>query len=150
MRSVLKNKESERFLKFAVVGTIGFVIDFSVMNLLGAFLNINLFYRSTASFIIAVISNFLFHRFWTFPESRSKKIFNQLTQFGIVSVLGYFIRTVVLLWIVTPYRRLVEIVFGREYKFIELISENLGLVTVVLIVMFWNYFINRKWTYNDI
>jgi putative flippase GtrA len=30
------------------------------------------------------------------------------------------------------------------------LGENLALATVVIIVLFWNFFINRYWTYNDV
>jgi putative flippase GtrA len=32
----------------------------------------------------------------------------------------------------------------------QLVAENLALATAVIVVMFWNFFINRYWTYNDI
>ena len=64
-------KERERFLKFAVVGVIGAVIDFGVMNLLTQVGSMQLVPAGTISFICAVISNFIWNRFWTYPDSRS-------------------------------------------------------------------------------
>jgi putative flippase GtrA len=150
MNIITNNKERGRFLKFVFVGAIGFVIDLSVLNLMGSILNFDLLISSTVSFLAAVTSNFIFNRFWTFPESRSKKISSQLTQFAIVSVIGYVIRTAILLLIVKPYENLVIVLMGESFENAEIISENLGLITVVLIVMFWNYFVNRFWTYNDV
>ena len=32
----------------------------------------------------------------------------------------------------------------------KIISDNLVLAITVVIVMFWNFFVNRYWTYSDI
>ncbi len=32
----------------------------------------------------------------------------------------------------------------------ELLGDNLAVAFAVGIVMFWNFFINRYWTYNDV
>ena len=91
-------KETERFLKFAVVGAIGFVVDFGIFNLLVGpfrsllavgeplndfFVNLGLSpvqavtlaptFAGTISFIAAIISNFLWNRYWTYPDSRSNR-----------------------------------------------------------------------------
>jgi hypothetical protein len=33
---------------------------------------------------------------------------------------------------------------------IEILANNLALAIAVIVVMFWNFFINRYWTYDDI
>ena len=65
-------RERTRFLRFAVVGGIGSVIDFGVMNLLKNSLGLSLVAAGTISFIAAVVSNFTLNRYWTYPDSRSK------------------------------------------------------------------------------
>ena len=78
MLEFIKNPaERTRFLKFCVVGAIGFVVDFGVMNLLLHFTG-NVKFASTVSFIAAVISNFLWNRYWTYPDSREKPVAQQL------------------------------------------------------------------------
>ena len=70
MLNFLKNPaERTRFLKFCVVGVIGFVVDFGIMNLILHFTG-NARLASTVSFIAAVISNFIWNRYWTYPDSR--------------------------------------------------------------------------------
>jgi putative flippase GtrA len=32
----------------------------------------------------------------------------------------------------------------------DVMGENLTLAIAVLIVLFWNFFVNRYWTYNDV
>ena len=80
--------ERTRFLKFAVVGTIGALIDFGTFNILTKYLNVDAVVASVISFTVAIISNFTWNRYWTYPDSRSKPLSKQLTEFGIVNIFG--------------------------------------------------------------
>jgi len=64
-------KEAERFIKFAIVGTIGFVVDFGTLIILKEVFNFPTLVANTISFSAAVISNFTLNRYWTYPDSRS-------------------------------------------------------------------------------
>ena len=149
---ILTNKkERTRFLRFAVVGAIGALVDFGILNLLLA-LNVSYLISATVSFIAAVLNNFTWNRYWTYPDSRSKPISKQLVQFAVINVIGIGIRIPLLavlenvlinasaslfpggLWILPP----------------EKLGQNLGLAVAILVVMLWNFFANRLWTYNDV
>jgi len=141
-------KEQTRFLKFAVVGAIGAVIDFGVMNLLvkaGYAFTL----AGTISFIAAVISNFIWNRYWTYPESRAKHMVGQLIQFFVVNTAGLAIRFPILRYI----EPMVDNFFVKSpslSKYHQVLSHNLTLAFAVGVVMMWNFFINRFWTYNDV
>ena len=143
-------KERNRFFKFALVGTLGAVIDFGVMNLLSHFVDMDLVYAGTISFICAVISNFVWNRFWTYPESRSRPLLNQLGMFFLVNLAGYAIRVPILHYLEPPLLRFFEGLFHTSYNSAEFYAKNLTLAVAVGIVMLWNFFVNRYWTYNDI
>jgi putative flippase GtrA len=143
-------KERNRFLKFALVGVIGAVIDFGVMNLLTHFADISLVYAGTISFTCAVISNFIWNRFWTYPESRSRPLFNQLGMFFLVNVAGVAIRIPILHFLEPPMLRFFESPLHISFNAAEFYAKNLTLAVAVGIVMLWNFFVNRYWTYNDI
>jgi len=143
-------KERERFLKFAVVGVIGAVIDFGVMNLLTQVGNMELVLAGTISFICAIISNFIWNRFWTYPDSRSRPISRQLTMFSLVNIAGVAIRIPILHFIEPPFFELVETLNLHAPLSSEFLAKNLTLALAVGIVMLWNFFVNRYWTYNDV
>jgi putative flippase GtrA len=143
-------QERTRFLKFMVVGTIGFVVDFAVFNLCRSGFKIIPEVSSVISFIVAVLSNFTFNRYWTYPDSRSKPLMSQLAQFGVVNVIGLVIRTVVFTLINGPLAQLAENVITDFLIPGQVIGENVALAIVVVLVMFWNFFANRYWTYNDV
>jgi putative flippase GtrA len=150
MSVILTNPlERTRFLKFAVVGFIGAIIDFGVMNLLVWLFKIPFVLAGTISFICAVISNFIWNRFWTYPESRSKPIIGQLGQFSLVNVAGLLIRIPILNYVEPAFSHILENYPGTS-KIHKLISHNSTLAIAVGVVMLWNFFVNRYWTYNDI
>lgn len=143
-------KERERFLKFAVVGAIGFGVDTGTYNLVRQLIGISPEISSVISACVAILSNFLFNRYWTYPDSRSKPILGQLGQFAIVNAAGLIIRTVIFALIHGPLTNLAELILGRNWIPPDVVGENLSLAIVVGIVMFWNFFVNRYWTYNDV
>jgi putative flippase GtrA len=151
--SILTNpQERTRFLRFAFVGLVGAVVDFGTFNLLSSALGISTVLASVFSFMAAILSNFTWNRFWTYPDSRTKPLTQQLVQFSVVSVLGLIIRTPIIALLETPLERLVESVSLLPLGFLtpKLLGENLALAVAVIIVMFWNFFINRYWTYSDV
>ena len=95
----MNSKERSRFLRFAVVGAIGAVVDFGIFNLLSSTKILPAIWASVVSFICAVVSNFLWNRFWTYPDSRGKKIGHQVFQFTLVSLIGLGIRTPLFAWL---------------------------------------------------
>jgi len=144
-----KAQERSRFIRFAIVGFVGAVIDFGLFNLLIRLTGTPAIVASGISFIAAVLSNFLWNRFWTYPDSRSKHILHQLTQFGLVSLVGLGIR-------IGLFAFLENTLISMATRFFPnlldptFIGHNTTLAIAILIVMLWNFFANRYWTYSDI
>jgi putative flippase GtrA len=156
-RMLERPKELERFIKFALVGVLGMVVDFVVLNIMkGAFETmglgvgwdfplspheVQLVAANTISFSAAVLSNFTWNRLWTFPESREQPLGKQLVQYTIVNIAGWAINTVLLVL-------LDQYVF--QHLFSQRLSYNLAKAIAIGVVLFWNFGINRIWTYKDI
>jgi putative flippase GtrA len=132
-------KEAVRFAKFATVGVIGTVVDFSVLNLLILGFGLSKFWANTCSFSAAVISNFIWNRLWTFPESREKSLVPQLVQFSLVSTGGYVINQVIFLG-------LDSLIFHNWGA----LGYNVAKAIAIIVVLFWNFGMNRAWTYRGI
>jgi putative flippase GtrA len=149
--SIMSNsKERTRFIRFISVGAIGAVVDFGIMNLFSKLFKMPLILAGTISFICAIISNFLLNRFWTYPDSRSRTITRQLIMFFIVNVSGLAIRIPILLFLEPPMRKLSNQLAVSIPLTPEFLGKNLTLALAVSVVMLWNFFINRYWTYNDV
>lgn len=148
--SLLKSKkERVRFVKFGIVGLIGSVIDFGVFNLLTIAFNVTSIASSTVSFALAVINNFILNRFWTYPETRQSSIYKPLVQFAIVSCLGLAIRIPLFAWL---EKMLIPLAAKTIPNVLTptIVGHNIALALVIGVVMLWNFFANRFWTFKHV
>lgn len=131
--------EMIRFLKFSIVGTIGAGVDFSILNLGILVFGLPKWLANTFSFFAAVLSNFTWNRLWTYPETRGDPIAPQLGQFLLVNMVGYAINQAIFLslsqYVLAPWG-----VWGY----------NLAKAVAIGIVLFWNFGVNRIWTYRKV
>ena len=137
-------KEAKRFIKFAIVGGIGFLIDTGTLYFLVFALGMDGDAQrpvaKAISFMLAVISNFTWNRLWTYPESRSKPLGKQMAQFFVMNLVGLGINLVVFTLVdsvLVPVVDLKLAIAGAQ-------------VAAVGIAMFWNFAANRLVTYNDV
>ncbi len=166
------HKEFRRFSKFLVVGAIGFVIDFGMSNLMWAVLPRTLAIRlpfdkaityvgigGAIGFVTAITSNFIWNRYWTYPDSRSKPIAGQFVTFFLINLVGIVIRVPILEMTSRPLAGLAaDLLPGVGVEFLTFLGENasillgknLSLAIAVVVVLFWNFFVNRYLTYNDV
>jgi putative flippase GtrA len=157
-----KRKEVKRFLKFLAVGVTGFVVDFGVFNLLIRAIGLPAVLAQAISFTLAATNNFLWNRYWTYPDSRSKPILRQFGQFFLLSAIGLFIRTPIFSLLSGPAVAIVESVSHGPFAGLldfaiaglrlttDQIASNVALACAVLVVLFWNFFSNRFITYGDV
>lgn len=127
-------------------------MDFGVFNLLATVLGVLAVVASVISFSLAVISNFTWNRLWTYPDSRTKPIGQQLASFAIINVIGLAIRTPLFAFL---ERRLIIVaekvnIFRSMNISSIFIGHNVALACAIVVVMFWNFYANRYLTYNDV
>jgi putative flippase GtrA len=130
-----------RFVKFAIVGAFGAVVDFGILNILVLAFGVPKEYANLVSVTCAIISNFVWNRLWTFPESRERALHTQFGQFASVNVVGLGINEIVFLstdalWFAA--------------MFAHPLDYNVAKAMATLVVLFWNFFANRNWTYRGI
>jgi len=159
-------KDLGRFLRFAIVGTTGALIDLGTLIFLQATIlpptsDLNVTLATSIAFTCAVLSNFVWNRFWVYPDSRSRSIRRQVAQFTLISITGWAARTT---WVTLAYAPVghalmptalpIIRLFSPEYAPTGTAEEKLGTLVAQLIgmvvVMLWNFFANRLWTYNDV
>jgi putative flippase GtrA len=150
-------KELTRFLKFSVVGTLGAVIDFGVLNLLVQLAGFPKVLANVCSFSAAVLSNFTWNRLWVYPETRGEPLRKQFVQFAMVNLIGLGINTIIFYgsdqWILGeegllkgPVASLAAMVGMSHFDF----ALNGAKVIATSIVLFWNFFVNRLWTFQHV
>ncbi len=160
-------KEMERFLKFVVVGGMGAVIDLGITNILLATVfkvtrenATPALFAAAIGFTCAVTSNFIWNRYWTYPESRNGNLVKQLVQFFLVNLVGLVIRGIIVTLFTIPFGDFIQYEGGIFFPSIvqtwandgtsSKLGANLSVLLALVIVMMWNFFVNRKWTYKDV
>ncbi len=151
--NIITNKtERTRFVKFALVGVSGTIVDFGFFNLF-RFIGISIQIAGGLSFAIAVVNNFLLNRYWIYPEAREKKWYKQFTAFVLINLVGLVIRTGILSFIPNWFTNLLP-KLGIQFPFLgfELgfYADNFSVAVAIFIVLFWNYFSNRYYTFNEV
>jgi putative flippase GtrA len=171
-------KELERFFKFAIVGVSGAILDIGILFILQAsilhpvaddgqtklftFGIQNVALASGISFLCAVMSNFIWTRYWVYPEGRATSLRRQLAQFMLFSIIGGVVRTI---WIATSFLWIGNLMLEPMLPIIRILrpgymnpspqaAGKLGTLIAQLIgmvfVMVWNFAINRFVTYRDV
>ncbi|HSG45080.1 MAG TPA: GtrA family protein [Anaerolineales bacterium] len=149
-RTRKRRRERTRFFRFAVVGAIGSAIDIGVMNLLTQVFHFPLVIGGSISFVCAVVNNFLGNRYWTYPDSRSRRIRYQFGMFFLVNAVGIAIRIPILKYVEPPLAMFFESMSNLSLDTADALAKNATLLLAIGVVMLWNFFANRYWTYNDV
>lgn len=136
----IRRREAKRLAKFLMVGAISFVIETGSLTLFALVLSVDRVLAKGLAFSLGVFSNFLWNRFFTYPESRSKNVIAQAFQFALLSVIGLGINVSV--FAVTDHLLLTH--WG------EVISLYTAQCTAVGVTLIWNFTSNRLITYGDI
>jgi len=150
-------REFARFLKFCVVGVVGAVIDFGVLNLLVQLASFPKLIANICSFSAAVISNFTWNRLWVYPETRGEPLRKQFVQFVLVNLVGLFINTAIFYatdrWLLGeagllagPFGTLAGTIGMPHFD----LAYNGAKVLATGVVLFWNFFVNRLWTFRHV
>jgi putative flippase GtrA len=158
-------KEVERLIKFFIVGIIGAVVDFTTLNILQSTVlvpidphhNVKIALATGIAFGAAVFSNFIWNRYWTYPDSRSRSLRRQLVMFYGVNTAALTFRLVFVsvtfsFWahlgeeIVQAIGMAESLNIGQQHQ----LGTNIAQALAVGLAMIWNYSVNRWWTYNDV
>ena len=129
-----RSGELTRFVKFALVGGTGVLVNLGTYWLLTRLAHLNQFAALALSFEASVISNFLLNNFFTFADrrvSRALPFLVQLMKFNIISLGGLGIQEGCL-WVLHTAAGLHDIA-----------AVIIGIVLATL----WNYLLNSWWTW---
>ena len=130
------SKELRRFGRFLAVGALGTMIDFNLLmalKLLGA----PTLLANSLSFTAGLFNNYFLNSRWTFAEQANNwKL--QLPLFTLVSIFGLVINNTIVLLLEAPMGNLIG---QPDWGYLP------AKVIATGVVVFWNYFANRYWTF---
>lgn len=135
-----RQKTARQFLKFAITGTIGAVVDFSTFAILTRTFNWHTTYTvweteiiaaNNVSVFLAVCSNFIINRYWTFGD---------ITGNAAKQGAGYFLLNT-LTWALNQI--LVSFFIFHTPIFSQIFGDNRDFVAkgaAIVIILFINFF----------
>jgi dolichol-phosphate mannosyltransferase len=129
-----RSGEWKRFVKFALVGASGVLVNMGLLWLLTEVAGLLYLISASISIECSIISNFVLNDYFTFPDRRSqgfRDFLRHLGKFNVVSMGGIGINLLVL-WLLSD-------LLGINY----LLSNLCG----IAVAMMWNYLVNSWWTW---
>lgn len=139
LQGLSSNKEVQRFSRFLAVGAVGTILDFSLLTLL-KLAGLPTLFANSLSFTAGLINNFTWNRLWTFGDVTQSDWRRQLAQFTAVSLVGLVLNNVIVLSLEGALGSLFGMP-GWGYLPAKVIATG--------VVVFWNYFANRMWTFKN-
>ncbi len=124
-----------RFLRFAIVGGSGVVVNMGILYILTEYAGLYYLLSSVIAIEVSIITNFLLNDIWTWGDKKhltGSSFFIRMLKYNISSGAAAFVGNFLTLTVLTE-------IFGLYY----IISNLIGIAVGVLI----NFFLNDKWTY---
>ena len=137
----LKNRHPKRFAKFSIIGSLNFLVDIAVLNILSYITGFNkgvfaaIF--SAISFLIANVSSYYLNRKWTFRNNEKK---SRYKVFLAISVMG-IVANMLIVYNFTTY-------ISQPY-FSDIMWLNVSKIIATGFVMFFNYYGYKKYVFNE-
>ncbi len=122
------------FVKFVIVGLIGFILDFSISYVLIEKMHKALWYATIISTESAIICNFFLNNFWSFSHKRiaggTRSYMASFLKFNLVSSGSVAIQTIGI--------HIFDLIFGRKWWYIYKV------LLIVFVVIPYSYFFYNK------
>ena len=135
----LPKQEVTRFTRFLTVGAVGTLLDFSILTLL-KLAGFPTLLANSLSFTVGLLNNFTWNRLWTFGDAVNADWRRQLAQFTLVSLVGLVLNNLIVLSLEST---LSNILIQPQWGYLP------AKVIATGVVVFWNYFANRTWTFKN-
>lgn len=125
LRRITKTLLRQDFVRFCMVGAVGFLINLAILKLLHDVWHWPIILATLLGSEVAYFSNFLFHNFWTYKHNKrvEKSLGRLLIQFHLSAWSGMLLNTLIVYITVTTFHQ----------------DSAIGLVIASVIVLFWNY-----------
>jgi len=160
LKHIAQRHGVRQFVKFGIVGASNSVINFGLSNLFHYKLDWPLIPALTTAFFLSVLNGFFWNRRWTFKEARGKPAHTQSLQFLLVNIVGWLLNTSIVVLIIASvkgrgllgdpeeFRRIVTAMLTNtgKHEYGPLLFNG-ALLAAAAVVVFWNFFANRLWTF---
>lgn len=121
-----------QFTKFALVGVLNTAIDFSVYTSLTRLAHWHFLVANATSFLVAVTFSFLLNSRWTFRDRPGNRR-RQYLLFFLVNLIALGLNETLL----------------ATFVHVAHVHDLLAKAAATVVVLFWNFFANRAWTFRQ-
>ncbi len=128
-----------QLVKFAIVGITSTVINFAVLNLMLIALHQGKYLSVTVAFLVSVVNGYVWNKRWTFREAPSKAVHAQFSQFLLVNLVSWGLDLL--------FVRLISVPLETDLHISMVKATNLAQLVATGVLVFWNFFANRMWTF---
>ena len=128
---IVETMPNRRLVRFAVVGSAGFLVDASVLSILIQLADMDLYSSRTISFLLAVSLTWYLNRTWTFGTTKNKRQGKEYIRYTLVQVAGALINLGVYVYCIETVEQM------ARYPVIPL---AIGALTALV----FNYFFSKK------
>ena len=123
-----RNKISIQLLKYALVGGVAFLLDFSMLFVLTEYAHFHYILSATVAFLAGLLCNYFLSVYWVFHERALSNRLAEFLVFSLIGVIGLLLNDG-LIWTLTE-------VGGMHYLASKLLAA--------VVVFFWNFFARRQ------
>lgn len=132
LRFGVQTEKLEEFLKFAIVGGSGVVINMGCFFLLTRYAGLKIEYASPIAIEVSILTNFFLNNIWTFRRRNTKiGLASRILRYHLVTGIAGLVNYGILL--------LLAKVFGIH----DLMANLIG----IIVGTFINFFLNSLWTW---
>ena len=124
----------KQFVKFGIVGVGNSIIDFAGFLIATRIFDLHYLAANTLSWTIAVSFSFVVNKFWTFRSRETAVIGKQSIKFFIVSAVALALSLIILDILIR--------ILG--------IHDLIAKILTIGIIVFWNFFLNKYWTFKPV
>ncbi len=160
--ALIQKRGFRQLIKFAIVGSSSSIVNFGLSNLFHYKLGWPLIPALTTAFFLSVLNGFFWNRRWTFKEARGKPAHTQSVQYTLVNIVGWLLNTSIVVAIIASVKSHGHGLFGDPEELHHILAAMLtstgkqeygpwlfngALLVASAVVVFWNFFANRHWTF---
>ncbi len=142
-RPLLKRPEIQQFIRFCVVGCSSLTIDFVISYVLTFKMGVKWEIAKTISFTLAVTNSFFWNRHWTFDAVGQRDHHTQYAMFFSVNIVGYLLSLGIMKLVMFISTGSIHGDFSSKPLFI------VATLVATAVVVFWNFFANKHWTFKE-
>ena len=128
-----------QLVKFGLVGASSTAVNFAVLNLMLIALHQNRYVAVTIAFLVSVVNGYFWNKRWTFKSAPAKAVHTQFTQFLLVNAVSWGLDLL--------FVRLISVPLEHDFTLSMVKATNIAQLVATGVLVFWNFFANRVWTF---